>query len=448
MYDNILSYDLFVFDFDGTILDTEPYHCKAWNIALNEYNISTSITDIDINVSLNEYFQYFHSLDNKYTKMYLHFKYKINIDQFDIIYLNKQKIYNELIKKNKVLWINECNNFLQFIIENNKEFIIVTNTSKDNINIFKEQYPILNKALCFYTKEGFFCKKPNPECYLKIVHNYKNKIINNKLIQKIIGFEDSLPGFHALYQVTDITPVFIHAHIYTHNKYYHYDTIMNEYPNLIEINNYHLDNLNNKLNYSSFNLDNLNIIDTILDHNINELNKNKESMKYIIHSISTILKNKNTYNHIYLSGMGKSGYICKKCASTWQSLSIKSSYIDLPNLPHGDFGIFNDNDILLLISNGGNTKEVIDILKYIKYNLKTKINIISIVANENSEMSKYSNITYVLNNIIEADLINMTPSTSSIIFMSLLDAIAINIRKDITKDEFKMYHPSGSLGKR
>ena len=146
--------------------------------------------------------------------------------------------------------------------------------------------------------------------------------------------------------------------------------------------------------------------------------------------------------------MGKSGYICKKSASTWQSLSIKASYIDLPNLPHGDFGIFNDNDILILISNGGNTTEVIDILKYIKYNLKTKINIISIVANKNSEMEKYSNITYILDNIIEADYINMTPSTSSIIFMSLLDAISINIRNDITKDEFKMYHPSGSLGKR
>ena len=88
------------------------------------------------------------------------------------------------------------------------------------------------------------------------------------------------------------------------------------------------------------------------------------------------------------------------------------------------------------------------ILKYIKNDLKIKINIISIVANKNSEMELYSNITYVLENIIEADSINMTPSISSIIFMTILDLIGIKIRSDITKDEFKMNHPSGSLGKR
>jgi arabinose-5-phosphate isomerase len=154
-------------------------------------------------------------------------------------------------------------------------------------------------------------------------------------------------------------------------------------------------------------------------------------------------------NHIYLSGMGKSGYICKKSASTWQSLSLKCSYIDLPNLPHGDFGIFRDNDVIILISNSGNTDEIIYILKYLKeHSAKFKITTISIVANKDSKMEKYSDYTFILNNIQEADIINMTPSTSSLIFMSILDGIAINIRNDISKDEFKLYHPAGELGKR
>ena len=63
-------------------------------------------------------------------------------------------------------------------------------------------------------------------------------------------------------------------------------------------------------------------------------------------------------------------------------------------------------------------------------------------------MEALSDFTYVLDNITEADSINMTPSTSSLIFMALLDGIAINIKKNISKDEFKMVHPSGSLGKR
>ena len=63
-------------------------------------------------------------------------------------------------------------------------------------------------------------------------------------------------------------------------------------------------------------------------------------------------------------------------------------------------------------------------------------------------MEKYSDYTFILNNIKEADVINMTPSTSSLIFMSILDGIAINMRNDISKDEFKLYHPSGALGQR
>ena len=70
------------------------------------------------------------------------------------------------------------------------------------------------------------------------------------------------------------------------------------------------------------------------------------------------------------------------------------------------------------------------------------------MANENSKMEELSDFTYILNTIKESDSINMTPSTSSLIFMALLDGIAVNLKKDITKDEFKLCHPSGSLGKK
>jgi D-arabinose 5-phosphate isomerase GutQ/beta-phosphoglucomutase-like phosphatase (HAD superfamily) len=445
LFDNILSYDLFIFDFDGTILDTEKHHCYAWNKAIENilYNKNENDRNNENNqnkLSFQDYFKYFHSLDSKYSRMYLNIKYNIDIDKFEELYSIKQKIYNDLIKIENIGFVDGCYSFLEFLINNNKDFVIVTNTSINNINIFKEKYPILNRALKIFTKENFLIKKPNPECYLKIVHTYKN------IYKKMIGFEDSLPGIQSLYQVPDIKPVFIH-----NNNYYYNDYIKNQYPNIIINESYNLNNLDNSIDSKCIINNEINdqqFINNIIENNINELIKHKKNIYYIIHSISIILKNKNPTNHIYLSGMGKSGYICKKSASTWQSLAIKGSYIDLPNLPHGDFGIFNNNDILLLISNGGNTKEVIDILKYIKYNLKVKINIISIVANKFTEMEKYSNMTFVLDNIIEADSINMTPSTSSLIFMSILDGIGINIRSDITKDEFKLNHPSGSLGRR
>jgi arabinose-5-phosphate isomerase len=229
--------------------------------------------------------------------------------------------------------------------------------------------------------------------------------------------------------------------------YFYNSNIVAKYNNIILTKDYDLDKLNNDLSLYT-KKDNRLFIENILNNNITQLKNNFSNMANIIDEVTIIINNIKKENQVYLSGMGKSGYVCKKCASTWQSLSIKCSYIDLPNLPHGDFGIFRDNDILILISNSGNTEEIVYILKYLKNNLNKKIITISIVANKNSIMEELSDFTYILDNIIEADSINMTPSTSSLIFMALLDGIAINLKKDISKDEFKMVHPAGSLGKR
>ena len=422
----ILDYELFIFDFDGTIMDTEYVHCKAWNKAISE------ITNRSINLTISEFHNYFHQLNNKNIKLLL--KTLFDIEDYDSIYKLKQNYYQKFVEEEDFKLINGIDIFLNMLIDNNKKFVIVTNTSNKFMDIFKIKFPILTKSENIYTKEFFINKKPNPECYLYILNKYKDL--------KKIGFEDSLVGIHALYQINEITPVLIYD-----KNYYYTNEILNKYNNVIPLENYNITDLNNKLSEYIYPNDYL-FIDKILNNNINQLNKNFKNMRNMIYQITTLINNLNEGNHIYLSGMGKSGYVCKKSASTWQSLSIKCSYIDLPNLPHGDFGIFNANDILILISNSGNTEEIIYILKYIKYDLKKNINTISIVANKNSEMEKLSNFTYILDDINESDNINMTPSTSSLIFMALLDGIAINLKKNITKDDFKLSHPGGSLGKR
>jgi D-arabinose 5-phosphate isomerase GutQ/beta-phosphoglucomutase-like phosphatase (HAD superfamily) len=422
---NILEYDLFIFDFDGTLMNTEPHHCKAWSCALSQ------VKNREIVLSMQEYQKYFHSLNDKHSKIILKALY--DITDYDNVYKIKQEYYQNFIKTENIQFVEGAEKFLKFIIENNKKFIIVTNTAKEFIKIFKEKHPILSEALKIYTKDFFVHRKPNPECYLKIMDEYR--------IEKKIAFEDSLVGIHALYQVNDITPVLIYD-----EKYYFLNEMYKKYSNLISLEKFDLFDLENKIRNYKREFDST--INNILINNIDQLQDNLLNMGYIIKQVTTIISNLREGSHIYLSGMGKSGYVCKKCASTWQSLSIKCSYIDLPNLPHGDFGIFNDNDILILISNSGNTEENVYILKYIKDYLKKKITTISIVANTKSEMEKYSTFTYVLNPILEADRINMTPSTSSLVFMALLDGIAINLKKDITKEEFKLAHPGGSLGKK
>ena len=429
---NILNYDLFIFDFDGTLLNTEKYHCKAWNNALLKYQNQNNNKNQNIELNINTYYKYFHSLDPLLSRNFLKIYY--DIDDYETLYMKKQEKYEEIIKYENIEFVNGSDVFLSFLINNNKKFIIVSNTSQKFIEIFKTKYPILNKCHKIYTKECFINKKPNPECYLKINNEYIN--------QKKICFEDSLVGFHALYQVYNITPVFIY-----NSDYFYNNKIIENYNNIILTKNYDINKLNNSLSLYT-KKDNRLFIENILNNNITQLKNNYSNMANIIDEATIIINNINKKNQVYLSGMGKSGYVCKKSASTWQSLSIKCSYIDLPNLPHGDFGIFRDNDILILISNSGNTEEIVYILKYLKNNLNKKIITISIVANKNSNMEKLSDYTYILDNIIEADNINMTPSTSSLIFMALLDGIAINLKKDISKDEFKLVHPAGSLGKR
>ncbi len=178
---NIDDYDLFIFDFDGTIMNTEPYHYSTYLKAIKEYNN-------EINLTQNEYFKLVHDLDRtNFEKLFKNFK-------------------SEVIKKK------------------NKKAKIITNSSILSINILKNIYPLLNQFDEIYTKEDFNNKKPNPECYLKIAEIYKNT--------RMIGFEDSNPGVHALTCVKDIKPI----HIKSPNYYYN-DIIKQKYK-IDVINNY------------------------------------------------------------------------------------------------------------------------------------------------------------------------------------------------------------------
>ena len=422
---SILDFDLYIFDFDGTLMNTEPSHLKAWNLALSEFfKKETEILD------MMTYQKYFHSCQSNSIQNFMNVKYNLDYSSYDDIYKLKQKYYENIIKSESIDFVTGAHYFLKKILELKKKFIIVTNTSSKFINIFKEKYPILADADAIFTKELFINRKPNPECYIKIKYLYP--------LEKKVGFEDSLTGMSALYKVPDITPVLVYD-----RDYYHNDYMISHFENITILHDFI--SLNIRKNESLL-LTSSNFIESILYNNIQELQNNFREMKMIINDIVIILENISKNGHIYLSGMGKSGYVCKKSASTWQSLSIPCSYVDLPNLPHGDFGLFRDGDILILISNSGNTEEIIYILNYIKNNLRKKITTISIVANKDSAMEKLSTYSFVLKNIKEADKINMTPSTSSLIFMALLDAIGIALKSDIKKDDFKLVHPAGALG--
>jgi arabinose-5-phosphate isomerase len=177
-----------------------------------------------------------------------------------------------------------------------------------------------------------------------------------------------------------------------------------------------------------------------------QFNYNMNNFKEIIHDIIPTLE--KCTGTIYITGIGKSAHISKKNVSTWQSLGIKTQNILIQDIFHGDIGIIQNGDIIIYISHSGNTKELIDLAKYIKihYNIVQ----ISFSNNNNNDLALYVNKTYGIskNKIDEADILSLVPSVSSMLYLSLFDIIGIELSelKGFSKELFLLNHPKGAIG--
>jgi D-arabinose 5-phosphate isomerase GutQ/beta-phosphoglucomutase-like phosphatase (HAD superfamily) len=439
------SCDLFVFDFDGTIMNTEPIHYQCYLQAILNYQHKYSQEDvIHKEFTYDIYLQYAHSIDLHDMENYLKYHFHISKHMYKIIYQEKQRLYSEYIKNQDVLdYCEGMESFIQQIISHQKDFVIVTNTSKKNIHIILShpKFHLLQSVTKIYTKEDFFHKKPYSECYIKVCNDFPHHSCK-------IGFEDSIRGFHSLYHSQSIYPIFLssphylsifsfESDSYPHHQHFH------SIPHFLS--NFEIESIpENFFVYNQYPIQNM------IEIYQSQMEQNKKIMIETVFQISIFLKEQlqRKQSNIYLTGMGKSGYICKKSASTWQSLSIPCKYLDLPNLPHGDFGTLQKNDIILFISNSGNTPEILFILQYLQQHFHNEIFTISIIGNPNGKMRDLSHFTYILNEIQEADEINMAPSVSSSIYMMILDMIGIHVSSGITKEQFKKNHPSGALGQK
>ena len=148
----------------------------------------------------------------------------------------KNIMYLELLEEEKdnLSLIDGCEELLINIIKNKKQFVIVSNSLKSNIDFFSNLFPILKLSSKNYYREMFTNKKPNPECYLKVIDDFSH-------IENIIGFEDSITGIQAMTSVTKIQTVFINT-----SDYYHYNYIINNYKNLLQIKDYKIFNYINQ----------------------------------------------------------------------------------------------------------------------------------------------------------------------------------------------------------
>ena len=182
----------------------------------------------------------------------------------------------------------------------------------------------------------------------------------------------------------------------------------------------------------------------VIDLQIKALKKLKSSVDTSFdEAVNLISKCKSK---VIICGVGKSGIIATKISSTLSSIGTPSFSIVASDCSHGDLGKISNKDILILISNSGNTEELKNIIKYTKL---IKIKLIGIVANKNSYLYKSSDIKLLLPKVKESGL-EIVPTSSTTTQLSLGDALAIAVMKKnkISKLDFKRFHPAGNLGKK
>ena len=150
---------------------------------------------------------------------------------------------------------------------------------------------------------------------------------------------------------------------------------------------------------------------------------------------------------IIISGVGKSGNIAGKIAASFTSTGIPAIYLNPVDASHGDMGIIEKKDVLIILSNSGESHELADLINFSK---KKKIKIISISSTTKSLLSKNSDINLILPTHKEADKLRTIPTTSTTMSLALGDALCcsvLSLRK-FDKKSFSELHPGGKIGKK
>ena len=150
---------------------------------------------------------------------------------------------------------------------------------------------------------------------------------------------------------------------------------------------------------------------------------------------------------IVVTGMGKSGHIGSKVAATLASTGSPSFFVHSGEASHGDMGMITGNDVLLAISNSGETKEIIDILPLIK---RLGIPLITLTGNPGSTLSKAATINLDVSVDAEACPLNLAPTASTTATLAMGDALSVVMleMRGFTQEDFARSHPGGSLGRR
>jgi arabinose-5-phosphate isomerase len=155
----------------------------------------------------------------------------------------------------------------------------------------------------------------------------------------------------------------------------------------------------------------------------------------------------NIKGKLILMGIGKSGHIAQKISATLSSTGTSSFFIHPTEAAHGDLGMISKNDAILILSNSGETKEIIEILPALK---RSTANIFTLTNNNQSTIAMAGKINLVINADEEACPLDLAPTSSTTIALVFGDALAIALleARGFSKNDFAKSHPAGQLGKK
>ncbi len=162
------------------------------------------------------------------------------------------------------------------------------------------------------------------------------------------------------------------------------------------------------------------------------------------HAVNLILK---STGKVVVCGMGKSGHVGKKIAATLASTGTPGFFLHPGEAYHGDLGMISANDVILMLSNSGETDELLKIIPFLKENCNR---IIAITAKHSSTLAQHADIHLNMQIRSEACPLALAPTSSTTLILAFGDALAIalmRIRK-FKADHFARFHPGGSLGKK
>jgi arabinose-5-phosphate isomerase len=152
-----------------------------------------------------------------------------------------------------------------------------------------------------------------------------------------------------------------------------------------------------------------------------------------------------TPRQLVVTGMGKSGHIARKVAATFAATGTPAIFVHPGEAAHGDLGMLAEGDVLLVLSNSGNTSELRAILSYARAH---RIPIIGVASRKHSQVIKLADVALLLPHLPEACAVNIAPTTSTTLQLALGDALAMTVMdmRGISKSRLHMLHPGGHIG--